>query len=83
VTLNLKNISPLTIKKLFGLSDHKNLVMDESYRDDIPQVTVTAEENELLIAEFMEEEIRGAIFQMNHSTAPGPDGFPLEFYQVF
>jgi hypothetical protein len=55
--------------------------MDESYRDDIPQVT--AEENELLIAEFMEEEIRGAIFQMNHNTAPGPDGFPLEFYQVF
>jgi mannosylglycoprotein endo-beta-mannosidase len=20
---------------------------------------------------------------MNHNTAPGPDGFPLEFYQVF
>jgi hypothetical protein len=31
--------------------------MDESYRDDIPQVTV--EKNELLIAEFTEEEIRG------------------------
>ena len=55
--------------------------MDESYRDDIPQVT--AEENDLLVAEFTEEEIRGAIFQMNHNTAPGPDGFPPEFYQVF
>jgi hypothetical protein len=42
--------------------------MDESYRDDILQVT--AEENELLVAEFTEEEIRGAIFQMNHNTAP-------------
>jgi len=57
------------------------MVMDESYRDDIPQVT--AEENDLLVAEFTEEEIRGAIFQMNHNTAPGPDGFPPEFYQVF
>jgi hypothetical protein len=42
-------------------------MMDESYRDDIPQVT--AEENELLVAEFMEE-IRGAIFQINHNTTP-------------
>ena len=57
------------------------MVMDESYRDDIPQVT--AEENDLLVAEFTEEEIGGAIFQMNHNTAPGPDGFPSEFYQVF
>jgi hypothetical protein len=24
-----------------------------------------------------------AIFQMEHNKAPGPDGFPLEFYQVF
>jgi mannosylglycoprotein endo-beta-mannosidase len=55
--------------------------MDESKRDDIPQVI--DEENELLVAEFMEEEIRGAIFQMNHNMALGHDGFPLEFYQVF
>ena len=55
--------------------------MDESYCDDIPQVI--AEENELLVAKFTDEEIRGAIFQMNHNTAPGPDGFPPEFYQVF
>ena len=40
--------------------------MDESYRDDIPQVT--AEENDLLVAEFTEE-IGGAIFQLNHNTA--------------
>ena len=54
--------------------------MDESYRDDIPQVT--AEENDLLVAEFTEE-IRGAIFQMNPNTTPGPDDFPPKFYQVF
>jgi hypothetical protein len=79
--VELKKYITTDYKKFFRPSDHNNLVMDESYRDDIPQVTV--EENELLIAEFTEEEIRGAIFQMNHNTAPGSDGFPPEFYQVF
>jgi hypothetical protein len=28
-------------------------------------------------------EVIEAIFQMEHNKAPGPDGFPAEFYQVF
>jgi len=32
---------------------------------------------------FSENEIREAIFQMEHNKAPGPDGFPAEFYQHF
>jgi hypothetical protein len=48
---------------------------------DIPQVTL--EENDILIANFTEYEVRDAIFQMEHNKAPGPDGFPAEFYQVF
>jgi hypothetical protein len=39
------------------------------------------EENSLLTAEYSKEEVRKAIFQMEHNTAPGPDGFPAEFYQ--
>ena len=31
----------------------------------------------------MEKEVREAIFQMKYNKAPGPDGFPAEFYQVF
>jgi mannosylglycoprotein endo-beta-mannosidase len=27
--------------------------------------------------------VRAAIFQMEHNKAPGPDGFPSKFYQVF
>jgi hypothetical protein len=27
--------------------------------------------------------VREAVFQMEHNKAPGPDGFPAEFYQVF
>jgi hypothetical protein len=55
--------------------------MDESCRDDIPQVS--SEENELLIQKFSEVEVKEAIFQMEHNKAPGPDGFPSEFYQAF
>lgn len=36
-----------------------------------------------MTAEFSEKEVREAIFQMKHNKAPGPDGFPAEFYQVF
>ena len=40
-------------------------------------------ENEFLCDEFSEKEIRDAVFQMEHNKAPGPDGFPAEFYQFF
>ena len=37
----------------------------------------------MLTESFTEEEVKKAIFQMEHNKAPGPDGFPAEFYQVF
>jgi hypothetical protein len=49
--------------------------------EDISRVTDT--ESEMLVAEFSEKEIREVVFQMKHNKAPGPDGFPAEFYQVF
>jgi hypothetical protein len=55
--------------------------MDESQTDDIPQVYV--EEKNLLKAEYLEEEVRKDIFQMQHNKAPSPDGFLAEFYQTF
>ena len=44
---------------------------------------MSAEENEVLTAPFSEEEVKKALFQMEHNKAPGPDGFLAEFYQVF
>jgi hypothetical protein len=55
--------------------------MDETLTDDIPQVSI--EDNNLLTAVYMEEEVRKAIFQMGHNKARGPNGFPAEFYQTF
>jgi hypothetical protein len=43
---------------------------------------VSAEENEVLVAPFSEE-VKSAIFDMEHNKAPGLDGFPAEFYQFF
>jgi mannosylglycoprotein endo-beta-mannosidase len=68
-------------KNLFGIPEQTEIALMEDQIHDIPQVS--DEENEILIAEFTENEVREAIFQMEHNKAPGPDGFPAEFYQVF
>ncbi|WVZ54678.1 hypothetical protein U9M48_005442 [Paspalum notatum var. saurae] len=49
--------------------------------EDIPQVSW--EENKILTEPFTEKEVRDTIFQMKLNKAPGPDGFPVEFYQEF
>ena len=53
--------------------------MVESVTDDIPQIST--EENEILVANFSENEVHEAIMQMENNKAPGPDGFPAKFYQ--
>jgi hypothetical protein len=44
---------------------------------------VSIKENALLTATYSEEEVRKAVFMMEHNKAPGQDGFPAEFYQTF
>ena len=66
---------------MFGPPEDGHISLDESRTGDIPQFS--AEENAFLTAPFTEDEVRQAIFQMKHNKAPGPDGFPAEFYQNF
>jgi hypothetical protein len=68
-------------KNLFGPPEHSEITLVEDHTLDIPQVS--PEENDILISPFTESEVRDAVFQMEHNKAPGPDGFPAEFYQVF
>ena len=68
-------------QNLFGPPEENNFTMLESRIEDIPQVSDF--ENDILTAEFAEAKVKAAIFQMEHNKAPGPDGFPAEFYQVF
>ena len=77
----LKDYITSYYKGLFGAPADDILTMDETQTDDIAQVS--HEENRLLSSPFTEEEIKRAVFQMEHNKAPGPDGFPAEFYQHF
>jgi hypothetical protein len=49
--------------------------------DDIPQIS--REDNEILTADFIEKEVYDAVMQMKKNKAPGPDGFPAEFYLIY
>jgi hypothetical protein len=63
-------------KGLFGPNECEDATMNEDRRDDITQIST--EDNEKLIAQFCEKEVKDAIFQMKHNKA-----FPAEFYQAF
>ena len=76
----LKSYITSYYKGLFGAPEECNLSMDESRTDDIPQVS--PEENAFLTGPYSEEEVKKAVFLMEHNKAPGPDGFPAEFYQT-
>jgi hypothetical protein len=40
-------------------------------------------ENDILISPFIEKEVFDSISNMEHNKAPGPEGFPAEFYNKF
>jgi hypothetical protein len=44
---------------------------------------VTENENKILTSPFTLDEIKEAVFQMEHNKTPGPDAFSTEFYHVF
>jgi hypothetical protein len=77
----LKNYITEYYRGLFGSMEDDQLSLDERLISDIPQVS--QEENDFLTAPFTEKEVKEAIFQMRQNKAPGPDGFPVVFYQVF
>ena len=78
---DLKRYITKYYKDLFGSPEENHFSLDESRRDDIPQVSNA--ENELLTACFSDKEVKETIFQMELNKSSGPDGFPAEFYQTF
>src|SRR6266498_1506661 len=78
---NLKEFITMFYKRLFDEPEESLLSLDEDENQDIVQVSQT--ENNFLTAPFTENEVKEVVFQMAHNKAPGPDGFPIEFYQKF
>ncbi|WVZ60059.1 hypothetical protein U9M48_010126 [Paspalum notatum var. saurae] len=78
---NLKSFITEFYKGLFGEPEENSFTLDESSNLDIPQVS--SWENNFLMADFSESEIKEAIFSMKPNKAPGPDGFLAEFYRHF
>jgi hypothetical protein len=66
-------------KKLFGAYAPNNISMIESEVTEMPQLSY--QENALLVADFIEQEVYDAILKMEKNKAPRPDGFPAELYQ--
>jgi mannosylglycoprotein endo-beta-mannosidase len=66
-------------KELFGLGNGNAFPLDADLWGEGEKVT--EEDNHLLTLPFYEEEIKKALFQMEHNKAAGPDAIPIEFYQ--
>ena len=64
---------------MFGPPEDNFVSLDESRVEDVPQLT--ADENDILTAPFLEKEVFEAISQMKNNKAPGPDAFLVEFYK--
>jgi hypothetical protein len=81
VDANLNNYITEYYKGLFGPHTSNSFSMDETLRHDIPQVL--EEDNEMLMVPFSEEEVKMAVFDMEHNKPLGPDGFLVDLYQFF
>lgn len=67
---------------LFSKDSNLARVEEDLVLDCIPSL-VTPEMNEALIKPITLAEIELVVFGMKKGKAPGPDGFPIEFFQAF
>ena len=77
----LKSYITSYYKNLFGAPEECTFSLDESRTNDIAQVS--NEENSLLTAPYNEDEVRKAVFQMEHNKAPGQMVSLLSFIKIF
>jgi hypothetical protein len=67
-------------KSLFGPGEGDAIDVDPSLWHEESKVNM--QENYELTKPFSEEEIKYALFQMDKNKAVGPNGLPVEFFQV-
>jgi hypothetical protein len=79
-TENLLTRATAYYKSLFGPGNGNAFELESDLWDDDKQVS--SEDNPGLVRPFEVEEVKRDLFDMEKNKAAGPDGFPIEFYQV-
>jgi hypothetical protein len=80
-TEGILNIVVDYYKTLFGSEARMDINLSDNFWN--PTELVSELHNNNLCKEFSEKEIRDAVFGSYAKGAPGPDGFPFLFYQLF
>ena len=68
-------------KKLFGQEEPTNVHLHNGSWPEAQKITL--EENEKMTKPFSMEELEAVVKDMKNGTAPGPDGFSVEFFKEF
>jgi hypothetical protein len=74
----INKIATSYYKDLFGPSVLSSINMSHFKMNQLSD-----SDRSFLTAPFSVDEIKKVIFEMKHNSAPGPDGFPAEFFQNF
>jgi hypothetical protein len=75
---SINKIASSYYKDLFGPSVHSSINVSNLNMNQLSDTHIS-----LLTAPFNINEVKKVVFEMKHNSAPGPDGFPAEFFQNF
>lgn len=67
----------------FYVNLYKENYTNRPFIEDLEFQSITMEERTDLEVRITEEEVKQAMADMDSNKAPGPDGFPIEFYVFF
>lgn len=68
-------------KQLFGSAETANMHLDQNFWSSSQRLDQA--NNDQLVRPFSLEELDTTMKEMKNNTAPGPDGFSVEFFKAF
>jgi hypothetical protein len=80
MTQDVEEISAMSHAFFGNLHESEGTHDMENVLGKVPRKVIQMMNRDLL-APYSEEEVKTALFQMYHTKAPGPDGYPAHFFQ--